>query len=183
MSNQGTIVQVIGAVIDADFSKAAQLPAIFNALTVQFKPNGVETTLVLEVRQHLGDGWVRAVAMSSTDGLKRGLVLTDTGAPISVPVGKQVLGRIFNVTGEIVDENIALPNPEMRSPIHRSAPTLTEQSANTEVLVTGIKVIDLSVKPLLSWSSSTTSPKRTVVTPYSPELVSGLVKEMTFTGK
>lgn len=148
MSNQGTIVQVIGAVIDADFSKAAKLPAIFNALTVQFTPNGVDTTLVLEVQQHLGDGWVRAVAMSSTDGLKRGMVLTDTGAPISVPVGKQVLGRIFNVTGEIVDENVALAEPEMRSPIHRSAPTLTEQSANTEILVTGIKVIDL-ICPLL----------------------------------
>jgi F-type H+-transporting ATPase subunit beta len=148
MSNQGTIVQVIGAVIDADFSKAAQLPAIFNALTVQFSPNGVDTALVLEVQQHLGDGWVRAVAMSSTDGLKRGLVLTDTGAPISVPVGKQVLGRIFNVTGDIVDENVPLAEPEKRSPIHRSAPTLVEQSANTEILVTGIKVIDL-ICPLL----------------------------------
>ena len=86
--------------------------------------------------------------MSSTDGLKRGLAITDTGAPISVPVGKQILGRIFNVTGDIVDENQPLADPNLRSPIHRSAPTLTEQSANTEILVTGIKVIDL-ICPLL----------------------------------
>ncbi len=148
MSNQGTIVQVIGAVVDADFSKASSLPAIFNALEVRYNVNGVETYLVLEVQQHLGDGWVRAVAMSSTDGLKRGLIITDTGAPISVPVGKQILGRIFNVTGDLVDENVALENDKMRSPIHRPAPTLTEQSANTEILVTGIKVIDL-ICPLL----------------------------------
>jgi F-type H+-transporting ATPase subunit beta len=148
MSNQGTIVQVIGAVVDADFSQASSLPAIFNALEVRYNANGVETTLVLEVQQHLGDGWVRAVAMSSTDGLKRGLTIVDTGAPISVPVGKQILGRIFNVTGDLVDENRPLENAALRSPIHRSAPTLTEQSANTEILVTGIKVIDL-ICPLL----------------------------------
>lgn len=148
MSNTGTIAQVIGAVVDADFSKASKLPSIFNALEVKFSPNGVDTTLVLEVQQHLGDGWVRAVAMSSTDGLKRGLPITDTGAPISVPVGKQVLGRIFNVTGDLVDENVPLADANLRSPIHRPAPTLTEQSANTEILVTGIKVIDL-ICPLL----------------------------------
>ena len=99
MSNQGTIVQIIGAVIDADFSKAAKLPEIYNALEIQYVLNGVDTKLVLEVQQHLGDGWLRAVAMSTTDGLKRGMVLTDTGKSIAVPVGKQVLGRIFNVTG------------------------------------------------------------------------------------
>ena len=148
MSNQGTIVQVIGAVVDADFSKASSLPAIFNALEVRYTVNGVETYLVLEVQQHLGDGWVRAVAMSSTDGLKRGLAITDKGVPISVPVGKQVLGRIFNVTGDLVDENVPLEDANRRSPIHRPAPLLTEQSANTEVLVTGIKVIDL-ICPLL----------------------------------
>ncbi|MFY7818349.1 MAG: F0F1 ATP synthase subunit beta, partial [Akkermansiaceae bacterium] len=81
MSNQGTIVQVIGAVVDADFSQASSLPAIYNALEVRYHANGVESTLVLEVQQHLGDGWVRAVAMSSTDGLKRGLAIVDTGAP------------------------------------------------------------------------------------------------------
>ncbi|MFM2220902.1 MAG: hypothetical protein RLZZ553_650 [Verrucomicrobiota bacterium] len=148
MSNQGTIVQVIGAVVDADFSQASSLPAIYNALEVRYHANGVESTLVLEVQQHLGDGWVRAVAMSSTDGLKRGLAIVDTGAPISVPVGKQILGRIFNVTGDLVDENKPLENAALRSPIHRGAPTLTEQSANTEILVTGIKVIDL-ICPLL----------------------------------
>jgi F-type H+-transporting ATPase subunit beta len=143
MNNQGTIVQVIGAVIDADFSKADKLPQIYNALEVTYELNGEETTLVLEVQQHLGDGWVRAVSMSTSDGLKRGMALTDTGKAIAVPVGKQVLGRIFNVTGDLVDENKPLPNPEQRSPIHRAAPTLTDQSAEAEILPTGIKVIDL----------------------------------------
>ncbi|RYD18733.1 MAG: F0F1 ATP synthase subunit beta, partial [Verrucomicrobiaceae bacterium] len=148
MSNQGTIVQIIGAVIDADFSKAAKLPEIYNALEIQYVLNGVDTKLVLEVQQHLGDGWVRAVAMSTTDGLKRGMTLTNTGKAIAVPVGTQVLGRIFNVTGDLVDENVPLEDANFRSPIHRPAPTLTEQSATAEVLPTGIKVIDL-ICPLL----------------------------------
>ena len=148
MSNTGTIVQIIGAVIDADFSKATQLPEIYNALEIQYTLNSVDTKLVLEVQQHLGDGWVRAVAMSTTDGLKRGMTLVNTGKPIAVPVGKQVLGRIFNVTGDLVDENEPLADPNFRSPIHRAAPAFTEQSANTEVLATGIKVIDL-ICPLL----------------------------------
>ena len=148
MSNQGTIVQVIGAVVDVDYSKASKLPEINNALEVTFHPAGVETTLTLEVQQHLGDGWVRAVAMSATDGLKRGMILSDMGKPISVPVGKQVLGRIFNVTGDLVDENVPLDDENQRSPIHRPAPSLTDQSVTTEVLPTGIKVIDL-ICPLL----------------------------------
>ena len=143
MSNQGTIVQVIGAVVDADFSKATKLPEIYNALEVSYELYGEQTTLVLEVQQHLGDGWVRAVSMSTSDGLKRGMSLVDTGKPISVPVGKQVLGRIFNVTGDLVDENVALANPDQRASIHRPAPSLTDQSANEEILPTGIKVIDL----------------------------------------
>ena len=142
MSNVGKIVQVIGPVVDADFSGAAQLPAIYNALTLDYDVNGTPTKLVLEVQQHLGDGWVRAVAMSSSEGLKRGGAVIDTGAPIMVPVGEVVLGRIFNVTGQPVDER-----GEVRAskyyPIHRPAPTLVEQSTSAEILETGIKVIDL----------------------------------------
>ncbi|MDB4513579.1 F0F1 ATP synthase subunit beta, partial [Akkermansiaceae bacterium] len=89
MSNQGTIVQVIGAVVDVDFSAADQLPEIYNALEVHYQLFGEDTKLVLEVQQHLGDGWVRGVAMSTTEGLKRGLSVADTGKPIAVPVGKQ----------------------------------------------------------------------------------------------
>ena len=148
MSNQGTIVQVIGAVVDVDFSKAAKLPEIYNALEVSYQLYGEPTVLVLEVQQHLGDGWVRAVSMSTSDGLKRGMAVIDTGKAIAVPVGNQVLGRIFNVTGQLVDENKPLPNPDLRSPIHRPAPSLTEQSAAAEILPTGIKVIDL-ICPLL----------------------------------
>ena len=149
MSNQGTIVQVIGAVVDVDFSAASKLPEIYNALELNYDLFGVATKLVLEVQQHLGDGWVRGVAMSTTEGLKRGMSVTNTGKPIAVPVGKQVLGRIFNVTGDVVDDNkLALEDENKRSPIHRPAPTLVEQSATTEILPTGIKVIDL-ICPLL----------------------------------
>ena len=148
MSNVGKIVQIIGAVVDADFSAAATLPDIYNALEVNYDLNGTETMLVLEVQQHLGDGWVRAVAMSASDGLKRGMPISDRGEAITVPVGDQVLGRIFNVTGDLVDENVPLEEPDKRSPIHRAAPTLTDQSVTTEVLPTGIKVIDL-ICPLL----------------------------------
>ena len=143
MSNVGKIVQVIGAVVDADFSGATSLPDIYNALEINFELEGEATKLVLEVQQHLGDGWVRAIAMSSSDGLKRGLDITDTGAPITVPVGDQVLGRIFNVTGEIVDENVPLADASKRSAIHRPAPKLVDQASSTEILETGIKVIDL----------------------------------------
>ncbi len=142
MSNTGIIVQVIGAVIDADFSKADQLPAIYNALEVSYDLYGSETKLVLEVQQHLGDGWVRAVAMSTSDGLKRGVEITDTGAPISVPVGAGVLGRIFNVTGDAVDERGPVSH-EKRYPIHAPAPALVDQATSAEILETGIKVIDL----------------------------------------
>ena len=149
MSKKGTIVQVIGAVVDVDFSSAKKLPEIYNALELSYDLFGVKTRLVLEVQQHLGDGWVRGVAMSTTEGLKRGMSVTDTGKPIAVPVGKQILGRIFNVTGDVVDENqLALEDAKLRSPIHRAAPDLTEQSSTTEILPTGIKVIDL-ICPLL----------------------------------
>jgi len=129
-------------VIDADFSDAEQLPEIYNALQVDYDVSGESVKLILEVQQHLGDGWVRAVAMSSTEGLKRGLPITDTRAPISVPVGEGVLGRIFNVTGDAVDERGPV-NADKRYPIHRPAPTLMEQANSTEILETGIKVIDL----------------------------------------
>ncbi len=142
MSNVGTIVQVIGPVVDADFSGAAQLPDIYNALQVEFDINGAPTKLTLEVQQHLGDNWVRAVAMSSTEGLKRQMKIVDTGAPISVPVGEGVLGRIFNVTGEPADERGPV-NATKFYPIHRPAPQLVEQSTSAEILETGIKVIDL----------------------------------------
>jgi len=149
MSKKGTIVQVIGAVVDVDFSSAKKLPEIYNALELSYDLFGVKTKLVLEVQQHLGDGWVRGVAMSTTEGLKRGMSVTDTGKPIAVPVGKQILGRIFNVTGDVVDENqLALEDEKLRAPLHRPAPDLTEQSSTTEVLPTGIKVIDL-ICPLL----------------------------------
>ena len=142
MNNTGTLVQIIGAVVDADFSQAETLPALLNALEVDYEVDGKRKTLVLEVQQHIGDGWVRAVAMSSTDGLRRGMPVRDTGHPIEVPVGQCVLGRIFNVLGEAVDERGALSCSGMKS-IHRSAPPLDEQSTSTEVLETGIKVIDL----------------------------------------
>jgi F-type H+-transporting ATPase subunit beta len=140
--NTGTIVQVIGPVVDADFSKSENLPKIYNALEINYEVYGKPNRLILEVQQHLGDGWVRAVAMSSSEGLKRGMDIADTGAPISVPVGDEVLGRIFNVTGDPVDERGDV-NTEKRYPIHRSAPALTEQDTSATILETGIKVIDL----------------------------------------
>src|SRR3989338_2177325 len=141
--NKGTIVQIIGPVVDAQFSEK-DLPAIYNALETTIGKN----KLTLEVQQHLGEGLVRAVAMSSTDGLKRGTAVSDTGAPISVPVGDEVLGRLFNVLGETIDNKGAvktLPAGRQvkRMPIHRSAPSFDEQSVTSEVFETGIKVIDL----------------------------------------
>jgi F-type H+-transporting ATPase subunit beta len=141
MSNTGTIVQVIGPVVDVDFS-AGQLPHIYEALEITFEVNKQSTKLVLEVQQHLGEGWVRAIAMSSSEGLKRGLQVTATGAPISVPVGEGILGRVFNVTGDPVDERGDVPHTK-RYPIHRPAPTLIEQDVKANILETGIKVIDL----------------------------------------
>ncbi|MBQ8480072.1 MAG: F0F1 ATP synthase subunit beta [Akkermansia sp.] len=139
--NTGKIVQIIGAVVDVDFSQS-EMPAIYNALTVDYVVEGEPKQLVLEVEQHLTDGWARTVAMSATDGLKRGMEVIDTGAPISVPVGPKVLGRIFNVLGETVDEKGQLEGVK-RYPIHREAPTLEEQATSSEVLESGIKVIDL----------------------------------------
>ena len=142
MSNTGTIVQIIGPVIDADFSKAEKLPAIYNALEINYELNGVQTKLTLEVQQHLGDGWVRAVGMSTTEGLKRGMDLLDTGDAITVPVGAGILGRIFNVTGDAVDDRGEV-NATKRYSIHRPAPELVDQDTSASLLETGIKVIDL----------------------------------------
>lgn len=142
MSNIGNIVQVIGAVVDVDFSATGKLPGIYDALEVNYQLGGQNTKLVLEVQQHLGENWVRSIAMSSSEGLKRGMDVVDMGAPISVPVGEGVLGRIFNVTGDPVDERGAVTF-EKRYPIHRSAPTLMDQDTKSNVLETGIKVIDL----------------------------------------
>ncbi len=139
--NTGTIVQVIGAVVDVDFS-AGKIPKIYDALEVDFETRGEKQTLVLEVQQHLGDGWVRTIAMSSSEGLKRGLTVRDTGAPISVPVGEGVLGRVFNVIGEPVDERGPVKATK-RYAIHRPAPDLVEQDTKASILETGIKVIDL----------------------------------------
>ena len=135
--NIGNIVQVIGPVIDADFSKTSKLPKIYDALEVEYEVYGKPNKLVLEVQQHLGDGWVRAVAMSSSEGLKRGMEIKDTGAPITVPVGEEVLGRIFNVTGDPVDEKGDVKT-EKRYPIHRPAPPLIEQDTSASILETGI---------------------------------------------
>ena len=140
--NQGTIVQIIGPVVDVDFSASGNLPGIYNALEIEYAVNGHPTKLVLEVQQHLGEGWVRSIAMSTTEGLKRGLKVNDTGAAISVPVGEGVLGRVFNVTGDPVDERGPVTFTK-RYPIHRPAPTLVEQETKAAVLETGIKVIDL----------------------------------------
>jgi F-type H+-transporting ATPase subunit beta len=139
---KGKLLQVIGPVIDVDFSSAdgtkVVLPKINDAVTLK---NG-EETLVGEVRQHLGGYRVRAVAMGATDGLRRGMEVIATGAPISVPIGKAVLGRMFNVLGETIDGGEPLPKTELRS-IHRSAPAFDEQSTKAEVFETGIKSIDL----------------------------------------
>ncbi|HEX3987949.1 MAG TPA: F0F1 ATP synthase subunit beta [Verrucomicrobiae bacterium] len=137
----GKIVQVIGPVVDIEFPDA--LPSIYNAVTVDFDVPGMgKTKLTLEVQQHLGDNWVRSVAMSSTEGLKRGLEVTDTGKPISMPVGPGVMGRVFDVTGNPVDERGPVV-AEKYYPIHRAAPPLVDQSTSPAVLTTGIKVIDL----------------------------------------
>ncbi len=135
--NKGKVIQVIGPVVDAEFTDGV-VPAIYNALEI----NNEGKKLVLEVAGHLGDGRVRAVAMGATDGLKRGDDVVDTGSPISVPVGKEILGRMFNLLGEPIDGKPAITTKERWS-IHRSAPTFEEQSTEVKIFETGIKVIDL----------------------------------------
>ena len=132
----GHVTQVMGAVVDVQFD--GHLPAILNALQTDNHGN----KLVLEVAQHLGESTVRTIAMDGTDGLTRGQEVVDTGEPIAVPVGRETLGRILNVIGEPVDERGPV-NAKIRMPIHAPAPQLVDQSTETEILATGIKVVDL----------------------------------------
>jgi F-type H+-transporting ATPase subunit beta len=135
--NIGKVVQIIGPVLDIKFS-SENLPNLLNAIEVEYNGNKI----VAEVAQHIGDDTVKCIAMSSTDGLVRGIDAVDTGAPISVPVGKGTLGRIFNVLGEVVDNKPA-PTDSPKLPIHREAPSFEDQETSTEILETGIKVVDL----------------------------------------
>ena len=139
--DKGKIVQVVGVVVDVEFEDG-NLPAILDALEVDFEYQGNKVNLVLEVELHLGENRVRTVAMSTTDGLVRGMEVTSTGSPITVPVGKEALGRIMNVTGDPVDEVGPIETKE-RWPIHRTPPAFIEQDTSTEMLETGVKVIDL----------------------------------------
>ena len=142
-NNIGKVIQVIGPVIDVRFASEADLPAIYTALHVTGGEGEQAVDLVAEVMQHLGDDVVRCVAMSSTDGLVRGMAAENTGGPIKVPVGKGVLGRIFNVLGQTVDKVDEVVEAEDYWPIHRPAPKFEDQSTGTEILETGIKVVDL----------------------------------------
>lgn len=140
--NKGKIIQIIGPVVDIDFS-GNEIPAINNALHIKRKTiEDVEDTLVVEVQQHLGENRVRAVAMDSTDGLVRGMEAVDTGEPIMVPVGDEVLGRLLNVTGDTIDGKGEI-NTKTRYPIHRPAPKFEDLSTKQEMFETGIKVVDL----------------------------------------
>ncbi|MEX0741289.1 MAG: F0F1 ATP synthase subunit beta, partial [Phycisphaeraceae bacterium] len=140
MATAGKISQVIGSTFDATFPEG-QLPEIYNALEVHFKLEGDQQRLVGEVQQHLGGSRVRAVALGSTDGLTRGMEVIDTGAPVSVPVGEPVLGRVFNLLGDPIDGRE--PVVADRMPIHRDPPKFVNLNPQTEMLETGIKVVDL----------------------------------------
>src|SRR5664280_1549899 len=138
--NTGTVVQVIGPVIDVHF--VDELTAIYNALEVTIDTSGEARTVVCEVQQHLGDNKVRAVAMDSTDGLARGVEVVDTGVAMTVPVGEQTLGRLINVTGDTIDNLGEIQDAE-RWPIHRAAPSFESLDPTDEIFETGIKVVDL----------------------------------------
>lgn len=135
--SKGIINQIIGPVLDIKFDQE-HLPELLNAIIIRHGGRDI----VAEVAQHIGDDVVRCVALSSTDGLTRGMEAEDTGAPISVPVGKEVLGRLFNVIGATIDEKGPV-DTELRSPIHRAAPNFDEQNTSTQIFETGIKVVDL----------------------------------------
>ena len=193
---KGKIVQVIGPVVDIEFPAEA-LPGILNAVTIKGKSGDIDIDLVVEVMQHLGDNVTRCIAMSSTDGLTRGMEAEDTGSSIKVPVGDATLGRVFNVLGKTVDHDDTPVNNKEFWPIHRPAPKFDEQETSTQILETGIKVVDLIApysrggkiglfggagvgKTVLSWNLFITLQHNTVVIPYSQALVNVLVKVMTF---
>ena len=138
--SQGKVVQVIGPVVDVTFPLDGSLPDINNALTVKTSQGN---KITLEVSLELGDGVMRTISMSGTDGLQRGTEVTDTGKPISVPVGDVTLGRVFNVLGETIDNDDPIPADVQRDSIHKDAPKYEDLSTTSEVLETGIKVIDL----------------------------------------
>lgn len=141
--SSGKITQVVGPVVDVAFAVDDKLPEINNALVV-YKNDQSKQKVVLEVALELGHGIVRTIAMESTDGLTRGMEVLDTGRPISVPVGKETLGRVFNVLGETIDLEEPFAEDAQREPIHKKAPTFDDLSTSTEILETGIKVIDLT---------------------------------------
>jgi len=141
MAGNGTITQVIGSTFDAQFPED-QLPEIYNALEVKAQTKAGDLNLTGEVQQHLGGGRVRAVALGSTDGLRRGMTCVDVGSPVTVPVGEKVLGRVFNLLGDPIDK-LPAPSGAKRSPIHREPPEFSSLNPKTEILPTGIKVIDL----------------------------------------
>jgi F-type H+-transporting ATPase subunit beta len=134
---KGKVAQVIGTVVDIEFPPE-ELPGLFNAVEIHRDGDKI----VLEVQQHIGNNWVRCLALSPTEGLQRGAEVIDTGAPLTVPVGKATLGRLFNVMGEPLD-NLGEVKAEERWPIHRPPPSLQEQETTTQILETGLKVIDL----------------------------------------
>ncbi len=138
--NYGKVVQVIGPTVDLEY-KADHLPEILNAIEIRDEAKGIE--LVVEVAQHIGNNVVRCVAMDSTDGLVRGTLARDTGRPISVPVGAQCLGRLFNLLGKPIDGKGPVPEPNKTAPIHHAPPPLTDQGEANEIFETGIKVVDL----------------------------------------
>ena len=154
--NIGKVVQIIGPVLDVEFDPE-QLPELYTALEIKAEGNGhPPIRVVAEVQQHIGRNQVRAVAMSSTDGMVRGMDVRDTGGPITVPVGEAALGRVLNVIGEPVDEGDPIPASVERWPIHREPPAFTDLEPKTEVFETGIKVIDL-IAPFVKGARSGSS--------------------------
>ena len=156
--NKGNIVQVIGPVVDVEFPAEQKLPKIYDALELEYEVGGNPTKLTLEVQQHLGENWVRSIAMSSTEGLKRGMSVTATGGPITVPVGDGVLGRLFNVTGDPVDNRGPVQFTK-RYPIHRRAPELMDQDTRAQILKPALRLLTSSARsPRVARSERSVAP-------------------------